>query len=218
MVECKGSAILPKPGAAVDAPWYHPPMRMLSLIYLITAIAALAAASQITFSLPGTPVPQTGQTLAVLLIGALAGPVRGPAAIAGYLALGAAGLPVFADGGSGVEALTGATGGFLVGFVAAAALAGWASRQLDQRLPAVWWYRLPALASALVGCHAVILLCGWIRLAGLIRPGEAFAAGIMPFVAGALAKSLLAAAVTWLVLRLRHGRAHGVASDGSQPG
>lgn len=52
-------------------------MRIHNLVYVIAAVAALAAASQITFALPGTPVPQTGQTLAVLFIGALAGPLRG---------------------------------------------------------------------------------------------------------------------------------------------
>jgi len=193
-------------------------MRINDLIFLLAAVAGLAAASQITFALPGTSVPQTGQTLAVLLVGALAGPARGPAAIAAYLALGAAGLPVFADGGSGVEALTGATGGFLVGFLPAAVLAGWARRQIDQRQPAVRWYRLAALGFALVGCHALILVCGWIRLATLIGPGEAFAAGVAPFVAGALVKSLLAATVTWSVQRLRDRQAHGVASGGNPPG
>jgi len=194
-------------------------MRIHNLVYVVAAVAALAAASQLTFALPGTSVPQTGQTLAVLLIGTLAGPLRGPIAVALYLLLGAAGLPVFADGGSGLAALTGPTGGFLVGFLAAAALAGWASRQIESRWPQRWWRRLGALAAALLACHAVILLCGWIRLAALIGPGEAFAAGVVPFVNGAVVKALLAAAGTWLTHRLLRGRqAHGVASDGNSPG
>lgn len=193
-------------------------MRVRDLLYLLTAVAALAAASQLTFALPGTPVPQTGQTLAVLLVGALAGPARGPAAVGLYLALGAAGLPVFADGGSGMTALTGGTGGFLVGFLPAAALAGWASRQIASRATAVRWRQLVALACALLGCHALILACGWVRLAALIGPADAFGAGVAPFVAGALAKSLVAATATWLAWRLHPRQAHGVASGGDSPG
>jgi biotin transporter BioY len=83
---------------------------------------------------------------------------------------------------------------------------------------AVWWRRLTALTFALVGCHALILVCGWIRLAALIGPAEAFGAGVAPFVAGAVAKSLVAAAATWTACRLRDRQAHGVASGGNSPG
>jgi len=78
--------------------------------------------------------------------------------------------------------------------------------------------RLAALAFALTACHGVILICGWLRLATLIGPAQAFAAGVVPFWAGALGKSLLAAALTWPIRQLRHRQALGVASGGNSPG
>ncbi len=75
--------------------------------------------------LPFSPVPITGQTMAVLLVGALLGSRRGALAVLAYIAEGLAGLPVFAGGAAGLARLFGPTGGYLVGFVAAAFLVGW---------------------------------------------------------------------------------------------
>ena len=86
---------------------------------LLTAVAA-----QITIPLPWTPVPVTGQTFAVLVAGAALGWRRGAASQLLYVAMGAVGLPFYADGASGWDGLSGATGGYLVGFVIAAALVG----------------------------------------------------------------------------------------------
>jgi biotin transport system substrate-specific component len=84
----------------------------------------VALSAQVAIPLPFTPVPVTLQTLMVLATGALLGSRRGAAAIILYLAEGAAGLPVFAMGGSGPAHLAGPLGGYLVGFVPAAFLAG----------------------------------------------------------------------------------------------
>ena len=82
----------------------------------------IALCAQLRIPLPFTPVPITGQTFAVLLLPALLGGWRGPAAVAAYLLQGAFGLPFFAGGTGGWAMLAGPTGGYLVGFFAAAAL------------------------------------------------------------------------------------------------
>src|SRR4029078_12498815 len=96
----------------------------------------VAGLAQLSFRLPFTPVPITGQTLGVLLVGAAFGPALGAATLVLYLAWGPIGVPVFApspDGShdTGIEVLraTSLTGGYLVGFVAAAGLTGWLSRR-----------------------------------------------------------------------------------------
>jgi biotin transport system substrate-specific component len=84
----------------------------------------IALSAQIAIPLPFTPVPVTLQTLMVLASGALLGSRRGAAAVILYIAEGLAGLPVFSLGRSGIAHLAGPTGGYLVGFIAAAFLAG----------------------------------------------------------------------------------------------
>jgi biotin transport system substrate-specific component len=144
--------------------------------------------------LPGTEVPQTAQTLAVLLAGALLGPLRGSAAVALYLALGAVGLPVLAGGAGGMERLVGPTGGFLAGFLAAAVLVGVARR----RGWLLGWF--PALGVMVAG-HALILALGWARLAFTLGGAGAWDAGVAPFVAGGAVKSAVAVGVVVPLLR-----------------
>jgi biotin transport system substrate-specific component len=177
------------------ARWAHRPARRAGALLLGAAAVALAA--QLSFALPGTSVPQTAQTLAVLLVGAWAGPIGGAGALALYLLLGAVGLPVFAGGGSGIGALTGGSGGFLLMFPVAAALAGSGARRLRRR-PGDG-RRLTGLLALMLLAHGVILLGGWLRLAWLVGPVDAYAAGIAPFLAGALVKSALAAAGAMLM-------------------
>ncbi len=98
----------------------------VGLSLVAAGIALLTAGSWL--SVPFYPVPLTMQTLAVLLVGGLLGPRRGPAAVAGYLALGLAGTPVFHNGIGGPAVLLGPTGGYLLGFVPAAFLMGLAAR------------------------------------------------------------------------------------------
>ena len=90
-------------------------------VALIVAGSLLVAAlAQIIIPLPFTPVPLTGQTFAVLLVGAALGSKRGLASMLLYIIEGALGFPFFAGGASGLHVLIGATAGYLVGFVAAA--------------------------------------------------------------------------------------------------
>ena len=139
-------------------------------------------------SVPGTSVPQSAQTLAVVLVGAFLGARDGALALALYLLSGAVGLPVFADGASGQLHLIGPTGGYLTGFVLAAAMVGWMA---DQGYVA----RLRTAVVVMIGGHVIILSLGWLRLAWSLGPWEAFATGATPFLWGGLAKSIVAGIV-----------------------
>ncbi len=129
-------------------------------------------------------------------MGVALGARMGVLALGGYLVLGGAGLPVFADGASGWEHLSGPTSGYLFSFVVCAALIGWlADRGLIRRF-------LPAL-SAMGAGHAVILILGWARLGSQIGFGVAYNQGVAPFIVGGAAKSLIAAMAAVAVGRYR---------------
>ncbi|GEM90109.1 biotin transporter BioY [Oceanithermus desulfurans] len=154
----------------------------------------VALLAQVALPLPFTPVPVTLQTLGVLLAGAALGSRLGAQALLLYLAAGAAGLPVFAGGGAGVGWLAGPTGGYLLGFVAAAWLAGaLVERFAADRRP------LPAFLAMLAAGAAIYAfglagLAGWMALAGktVSLPGL-LALGFWPFALGDLLKAGLAA-------------------------
>jgi biotin transport system substrate-specific component len=159
--------------------------RDILLVFVGSIFIALMA--QVEIRLPFTPVPITGQTFAVLLVGAALGSRRGAASLVLYLVEGALGLPAFAGGAGGLAYLTGATGGYLVGFVFAAALIGvLAERGLDRRF-------LSALPIFLVG-EVVIYLFGVTWLSVLIGFQKALAAGLLPFLIGDAVKLIAAAA------------------------
>ena len=96
--------------------------RDVALVVAGALFTALLA--QITVSVPGSPVPITGQTLAVGLVGATLGMTRGAAALALYAVLGLF-LPFYADGASGWAVVWGASGGYIIGFIFAAGAIGW---------------------------------------------------------------------------------------------
>src|ERR1700712_4781484 len=110
------------------------PRSLVADTALVVAGAALTAVlAQV--AVPLWPVPITGQTLAVLLVGGSLGAVRGALSMVLYPAVGMLGLPVFSDATSGVTTVLGPTGGYIVGFVLAAALTGWlAERSWDRKL------------------------------------------------------------------------------------
>ncbi|MGH8927759.1 MAG: biotin transporter BioY [Acidimicrobiia bacterium] len=106
-----------------------------SLVAIVGFAAFTALAAQISFRIPPIEVPFTGSTLAVLLTGGVLGSRRGAASMLLYVALGAVGLPVYAEQGSGVDTLLGATGGYLIGFVVAAFVVGlFAERRWDRKV------------------------------------------------------------------------------------
>ncbi|MEH1017830.1 biotin transporter BioY [Micromonospora sp. CPCC 206060] len=165
-------------------------------VVLGTALTALAA--QVVVPIPGSPVPVTGQTFAVLLIAACLGPARGLASQVLYLVLGAAGLPVFTQGAHGVHVLVGATGGYLVGFLLASLIAGAGSRRGTDRTVL---RELAVLALA----SAAIYACGvtWLAIVTGMGPGKAVAVGMTPFLVGDALKAVLASSLlpaTWKLL------------------
>ena len=167
-------------------------LRNVVLIVLGSALLAISAKIQVPF----WPVPMTLQTLAVIAIPAAYGLRLGVATVLAYLGEGFAGLPVFAQTASGPAYFLGPTGGFLAGFVIAAAIIGFATdRGWDRSV-----FRLGA--AMLIGDAVIFALgfgwLGWLATIGAghgIGPAKAFAAGVQPFLLGDLVKIALAACV-----------------------
>jgi biotin transport system substrate-specific component len=203
--------------------------RELMLITLFAALTALGA--RVTIPLPFTPVPVTLQVLFPLLAGLLLGSKRGALSQAEYVAAGLAGLPVFAKGGSGLAYFLGPTGGYLLGFIAAAFVVGELAA-MNRRNSTVHastkgfdtlcYSTQGATFLASLSGVAAIYLCGalwlaaWLGVAGHLAPTacltQAWKLGVLPFVAVDVAKALAVAAVTegerrWL--ELLQGRFYG---------
>jgi len=162
----------------------------------------VALMAQASVNLPFSPVPITGQTFAVLLVGAALGSKRGAAAILTYLLEGAAGLPVFHGGTAGPAVLVGPTGGYLMGFVAAAWAVGLlAERGLDRKVPT-------ALLIFLAG-DALIFVCGLAVLAFFVGLPHVLVAGLWPFLPGDAIKiglGALALPAAWKIVQAVEGR------------
>ena len=155
---------------------------LTNVLLVIGASAIIAIAAQIAINVPFSPVPLTMQPLAVLLVGATLGAKRGAAAAALYLFEGASGLPVFSQGRGGVIWLAGPTAGYLMSYPFAAFVAGWFSER-------GWSVR--GMFAAL----AVIYAGGFLWLAVLSGPANAFTWGIAPFIIADVVKVGLGAAL-----------------------
>ena len=118
-------------------------------VTILLGAGLTAVAAQLSFPVPGSPVPVTGQTFAVLLTAAALGPARGLAAQALYLVMGAVGLPVFAGAGHGPGVIFGASGGYLIGFIAAAAITGYGARRGADRSPVLTLLHVPPAVASL---------------------------------------------------------------------
>ncbi len=171
---------------------FRPATTNATLAYEIMLIVAgsvlIAASARVEIPLPYTLVPITGQTFAILLIAALFGARRGAATVLAYLAEGAAGLPVFAGGAAGVFHLFGPTGGYLLGFVPAAFIVGW----LAQR---GWDRRFSTSALAMIIGTLVLFIPGLIWYSFFVGPQNVLAAGLLPYIPGAIVKIALATAL-----------------------
>ena len=157
----------------------------------------LATMAQIAIPVPGSPVPVTGQTLGVLLIGTTYGSGLGVATFVMYLLAGIAGAPVFAGASFGFEKITGATGGYLIGMMVATYLLGLlAKRRLDQRF-------LTSLPSMLFGT-LIIFSFGLLWLHHFTGKDWAWtiAAGLTPFIVGEAIKIAIAGTSLPILWRL----------------
>ena len=163
------------------------PRRTLA-IGIVGFAAALALASQVAVPIPGTPVPITLQPLVVVLAGLWLGPIGGAVSMLLYLAVGAAGVPVFSPfGAPGIARFFGPTGGYLMAYPLAAFVAGWLGLRATS-LHGRW-------AAALAGT-AALLIGGLAHLAVLNGSVErAVALGVHPFLPLDALKALAAASL-----------------------
>ena len=189
--------------------------RLQGLALAVVGALFIGAAAQVVIPIPGTPVPITGQTFGVLLVGAALGARRSVASLSLYLLLGLAGAPLFSSGGHGVEkfAIGGAdgalalapTGGYLIGMLFAAWIVG--------RLADLGWDRsvVGTVAAMTIG-SLIIYSFGvpWLAASANLEIGVAIQKGVAPFLLGDAIKLALAAAVFpsawWYV---NHGRSDG---------
>jgi biotin transport system substrate-specific component len=170
---------------------------VFDFLIIICGSLLVGISAKIRVYLPFTPVPVTGQTFVVLMLGALFGSYRGALTMLAYLLEGVLGLPVFTSV-TGAAALFGPTGGYLVGFIVAAYIVG--------RLAEMGWDRrvLTTVAAMLIG-DAVLLAFGFVWLTLLLADVKtAFIAGVVVFLPGDILKITLAAAilpVSWKLMK-----------------
>jgi biotin transport system substrate-specific component len=163
------------------------PRHLVTDITLVVLGAALVGGFAQLY-VPLWPVPVTGQTLAVLLVGATLGAVRGALAMVVYAVVGIVGVPWFSEADSGWQVIAGPTGGYIIGFVLSAFLVGWLSeRQWDRKV-------LKALALVLGGSVAVFAIgLPWLSFVLGTDLATTLEYGLWPFIIGGLIKALLAA-------------------------
>jgi biotin transport system substrate-specific component len=188
---------------AVPRPRGRAPALLVDAALVVAGSLLVAGLAQVSIKLPFTPVPITGQTLGVLLVGTALGWQRAGLSMALYLAEGAVGLPFYAEGKSGMEVLglLSATGGYLWGFLLAAVLVGWlANRGWDRS----WRSALGAMFLGELVIYAVGI--PWLMHAVDVGALKAFELGLYPFVIGDTIKLLLAAGILPTAWRMVGGR------------
>jgi len=179
--------------------------RSLARQAILVVLGSLLLWASAKAQVPMWPVPMTMQSFVVLVIGMGYGSRLGAATVGFYLAQGALGLPVFAgtpEKGIGFAYMMGPTGGYLLGFLLAAAVVGWLAER-------GWDRNLPSAVSAMVLGTILLFVPGVAWLAVLIGFSKAVAAGLTPFIVGSIVKLGLAAAVmplAWRAVEAREGR------------
>ncbi|EYT66778.1 BioY family protein [Curtobacterium flaccumfaciens UCD-AKU] len=161
----------------------------------LVAGGALFTAAMAQLELPMWPVPITGQTLAVVLVGATLGARRGMLSLLVYAVAGLAGAPFFADLQGGLQALALPSFGYVIGFIPAAGLVGWLARRN-------WDRNVGRAAVAMLLASAIPFVTGLpylaVALGQLGAPNDVqsvLAAGLYPFIIGGVAKALIAAGI-----------------------
>jgi biotin transport system substrate-specific component len=185
---------------AIDRPW------PLQAGLAVAGVGLLAASAWL--SIPFYPVPLTMQTLAVLLLGAVLGPRLGVASVLGYLALGVSGAPVFHGGLGGPAVIAGPTGGYLLGFVPAVFVMGWAA-QRTRTSSRGWRAKVQDLGMLAIGAllaEASIYAVGIPWLAAVYTGGDlgrAATVGAVPYLLGDALKAAVAVAAARVAGRRR---------------
>ncbi len=175
--------------------------RIRHALLIVAGAILIYLCALVSISIPGNPVPYTLQNFGVLVVGGALGLRRGGAAALLYLVLGVVGLPFFAEGKGGLQVIWAATGGYLVGFVLAAAVVG--------RLAELGWDRRfgGAIGATALGTATIYAIgVPWLAVATGISLTRAIELGLMPFIAVDIVKLLAAAAVfpaAWWVVGRR---------------
>lgn len=167
---------------------------MKKIIYLKVTIAIIIIAISAQLTIQVGDIPITGQTLAILTIAFFLNPIESAIATAGYLFLGALGLPIFADGASGISKLTGGSGGFLISFVVACTFISWWNQHRES-------ITLNSILFKTTIGTCIILMIGVSRLAMIHGLKNAIAYGFTPFWVGALIKIIVGSILVWLIKR-----------------
>ena len=156
-------------------------------VLVVSGVLGLAALAQFAIPVPGSPVPVTGQTLGVLILGTAYGSTLGFTTFALYILAGIAGAPVFADGGQGLDRIVGATGGYLIGMLVATFVLGQLARfRLDQKF-------LTALPSMLIGTITTFSFgLIWLHQYTGQSWSWTFEKGLTPFIVGEVLKIAIA--------------------------
>ena len=165
-------------------------------LFIVGGTAFIAAMAQLSLPIPGSPVPVTGQTLAVLLVGTTFGARLGVATFSTYLLAGIAGAPIFAGGTYGVDRVLGATGGYLIGMLLASAVLGHlAERRADQKFST-------SFPTLLLG-NLIIFSFGltWLHFSLDLTWAKTFSMGLTPFILGEALKIAIVATSLPLVWR-----------------
>lgn len=166
------------------------------LVYALSFNLLLIASAYVRIPLPFSPVPITGQTMAVLACGLFLGPVTGSLTVIAYLFEGALGLPVFAGGGAGLAHIAGPTGGYLLGFIPAAFIVG----ILSARVRSMTYLRL---IGVLVLGVVIVYVPGLLVLTLFVPDDIVLHTGLFPFLPGAAIKIVLTASALSAYKRIR---------------
>jgi biotin transport system substrate-specific component len=161
-----------------------PASRVRDIALVLGGAALTGLAAQIAVPVPGTPVPVTGQTFAALLVGTTLGARRGFLSLAVYALVGMAGVPWFAEGGSGAGAVS---FGYVLGMILASTVVGALARRGADR-------SVLRMAGAMLVGEAIIYAIGvpYLAYAADISASAAIAAGLTPFLIGDALKAALA--------------------------
>jgi len=175
----------------------------LDAALVVTGAAVVALLAQA--SIPLWPVPITGQTLGVIVVGAALGSRRGAAALITYMLIGLAGLPVFADFTGSIAAVAKPSFGFVIGFIFSAFVAGWFAERAWDRRPALAFvgFAAASVVPFLFGIPYMAFILNVVMgldysFVGLLE------VGLLPFIVGGLVKAGLAALIipgAWAVVR-----------------
>ena len=159
---------------------------------VLLSAAALAVGGQLRISIVGSPVPVTGQTLALALVAALGGARIAVPAVLLFIGAAAVGAPILSGGRGGISVITGPSVGYLTGFVAAAAVIPALLQKWGRRRWLLVWLAIEAGSACVLGL-------GVLGLIGRGTPADvAVARGLLPFLPGDVIKSSIAATIVWL--------------------